>query len=158
MSKVVLVRQETSPEDVHGMAVAEGILTSRGGLVSHAAVVARGWGKPAVCGAESLDIGADSFTTNDGTVVREGDVISVDGTTGRVYLGEVPLAEGESAGGVRGDPRRGPTRSVRGTWASGPTPTPARTRLAPGSSAPRASACAAPSTCSWAIGCRSCGA
>ena len=59
--QVVLVRQETSPEDVHGMAVAEGILTSRGGLVSHAAVVARGWGKPAVCGAESLDIGADTL-------------------------------------------------------------------------------------------------
>ncbi|MCU0267891.1 MAG: pyruvate, phosphate dikinase [Acidimicrobiales bacterium] len=92
--KVILVRQETSPEDVHGMAVAEAILTSRGGLVSHAAVVARGWGKPAVCGAESLEIGADSFTTADGTLVREGDMISVDGSTGKVYLGEVPLAEG----------------------------------------------------------------
>jgi pyruvate,orthophosphate dikinase len=91
--RVVLVRQETSPEDVHGMAVAEGILTSRGGLVSHAAVVARGWGKPAVCGAESLDIGADSFTTADGTIVEEGDVISIDGSTGRIHLGEVKLAE-----------------------------------------------------------------
>jgi pyruvate,orthophosphate dikinase len=91
--RVVLVRQETSPEDVHGMAVAEGILTSRGGLVSHAAVVARGWGKPAVCGAESLDIGPDSFTTADGTVVREGEVISIDGSTGRIHLGEVKLAE-----------------------------------------------------------------
>jgi len=92
--KVILVRQETSPEDVHGMAVAEAILTSRGGLVSHAAVVARGWGKPAVCGAESLTIGASSFTTADGTVVHEGDVISVDGSTGKIYLGEVALAEG----------------------------------------------------------------
>ncbi len=92
--QVVLVRQETSPEDVHGMAVAEGILTSRGGLVSHAAVVARGWGKPAVCGAESLDIGADTLTTNDGTVIREGEVISIDGSTGRIYVGEVKLAEG----------------------------------------------------------------
>ncbi len=92
--QVVLVRQETSPEDVHGMVVAEAILTSRGGLVSHAAVVARGWGKPAVCGAESLDIGASSFTTADGTVVNEGDVISIDGSTGKVYLGAVPLAEG----------------------------------------------------------------
>jgi pyruvate,orthophosphate dikinase len=92
--QVVLVRQETSPEDVHGMAVAEGILTSRGGLVSHAAVVARGWGKPAVCGAESLDIGADSLTTSDGTVIREGDVISIDGSSGRIYAGEVQLAEG----------------------------------------------------------------
>ncbi len=92
--KVILVRQETSPEDVHGMAVAEAILTSRGGLVSHAAVVARGWGKPAVCGAESLTIGADSFTSADGTVVHEGDMISVDGSTGKIYLGEVALAEG----------------------------------------------------------------
>ncbi len=93
--RVVLVRQETSPEDVHGMAVAEGILTSRGGLVSHAAVVARGWGKPAVCGAESLHIGADSFTTAEGTVVHEGEVISIDGTTGRVFLGEVSVVEGD---------------------------------------------------------------
>jgi pyruvate,orthophosphate dikinase len=92
--KVILVRQETSPEDVHGMAVAEAILTSRGGLVSHAAVVARGWGKPAVCGAESLTIGANSFTASDGTVVHEGDLISVDGSTGKIYLGEVALAEG----------------------------------------------------------------
>ena len=90
----VLVRQETSTEDVHGMAAADGILTSRGGLVSHAAVVARGWGKPAVCGAESLDIGPDSFSTADGTRVGEGEVISIDGSTGHVYAGEVHLAEG----------------------------------------------------------------
>jgi pyruvate, orthophosphate dikinase len=93
--EVVLVRPETSPEDVHGMAVAEGILTSHGGLVSHAAVVARGWGKPAVCGVEELHISSDSFTAADGTVVREGDVISIDGTTGHVYLGAVELSEGE---------------------------------------------------------------
>jgi len=111
--KVILVRQETSPEDVHGMAVSEAILTSRGGLVSHAAVVARGWGKPAVCGAESLQIGANSFTSADGTVVKEGDTISVDGSTGKIYLGAVALAEGsvppefttilEWADEVRGD-------------------------------------------------------
>jgi pyruvate,orthophosphate dikinase len=93
---VVLVRQETSPEDVHGMAVSEGVLTSRGGLVSHAAVVARGWGKPAVCGAESLVVEEASFTTAEGTVVREGEVISIDGSTGRVYLGAVTLAEGRA--------------------------------------------------------------
>lgn len=92
--KVVLVRQETSPEDIHGMAASQGVLTSRGGLVSHAAVVARGWGKPAVCGVESLDIGADSFVTADGTVIREGDVISIDGSTGNVFKGEVELSEG----------------------------------------------------------------
>jgi pyruvate,orthophosphate dikinase len=93
--KVILVRQETSPEDVHGMAVSEAILTSRGGLVSHAAVVARGWGKPAVVGAESLTIGPSSFTTADGTVIQQGEIISVDGSTGKVYRGEVAVAEGQ---------------------------------------------------------------
>jgi pyruvate,orthophosphate dikinase len=92
--KVVLVRSETSPEDVHGMIVAEGILTSRGGLVSHAAVVARGWGKPAVVGAESVVISGDSFTAG-GVTVSRGEVISVDGSTGRVMLGEVPLSVAE---------------------------------------------------------------
>ncbi|HEY2430521.1 MAG TPA: pyruvate, phosphate dikinase [Acidimicrobiales bacterium] len=97
--KVILVRTETSPEDVHGMIVAEGILTSRGGLVSHAAVVARGWGKPAVVGAESVRIADDTFsvTAADGskTVVKKGDVISIDGTTGQVVLGEVALQAAE---------------------------------------------------------------
>ncbi|MBW3556907.1 MAG: pyruvate, phosphate dikinase, partial [Actinobacteria bacterium] len=88
--KVVLVRSETSPEDVHGMIVAEGILTARGGLVSHAAVVARGWGKPAVVGAEAIRISGKSFTAG-GTTVLEGDAISVNGTTGEVVLGEVEL-------------------------------------------------------------------
>jgi pyruvate,orthophosphate dikinase len=92
---VILVRNETSPEDVHGMAAAEGILTARGGLVSHAAVVARGWGKPAVCGAEAVRISGDSFTVGDVTV-RAGDVISIDGTTGEVVLGEVGLVSGET--------------------------------------------------------------
>jgi pyruvate,orthophosphate dikinase len=89
--KVVLVRTETSPEDVHGMQAAEGVLTARGGLVSHAAVVARGWGIPAVVGAEAVHIDGDSFTAGDVTV-HEGDVISLDGTTGQVVLGEVELA------------------------------------------------------------------
>jgi pyruvate,orthophosphate dikinase len=92
--RVVLVRQETSPEDVHGMAIAEGILTSRGGLASHAAVVARGWGKPAVCGAEAIEVHADHFTIGP-VVVREGDVISLDGATGEVFLGEVDLKVGD---------------------------------------------------------------
>ena len=92
--RVVLVRGETSPDDVHGIAAADGVLTSRGGLVSHAAVVARGWGKPAVCGAEALTVGPDSFTAADGTVVAEGDWLSIDGSTGRVYGGELSLVEG----------------------------------------------------------------
>ena len=87
---VILVRSETSPEDVHGMMVAKGILTSRGGLVSHAAVVARGWGTPAIVGADSVQIDGKSFKVGD-VVVREGDVISLDGTTGEVMVGEMQL-------------------------------------------------------------------
>jgi pyruvate,orthophosphate dikinase len=95
--KVVLVRTETSPEDVHGMLAAEGILTARGGLVSHAAVVARGWGKPAVVGAEALRIDyADKSFSVGGTVVRQGDVISIDGSTGNVVLGAVQLTAAEA--------------------------------------------------------------
>ncbi len=92
--KVILVRSETSPEDVHGMMVAEGILTSRGGLVSHAAVVARGWGTPAVVGAEAVRIRGKSFTAGD-AVVNEGDYISIDGSSGEVVLGEMKLTAAE---------------------------------------------------------------
>jgi pyruvate,orthophosphate dikinase len=96
---VVLVRRETNPDDLHGMIAARGILTSHGGKTSHAAVVARGMGKPAVCGAEALKIDhAKRQFTVDGTRVREGDVISIDGTTGRVVLGEVSLVEPKLSG------------------------------------------------------------
>ncbi len=88
--KVILVRNETSPEDVHGMLAAEGILTARGGLVSHAAVVARGWGKPAVVGAEVLRIADRSVTVGDVTL-QEGDWVSLDGGAGIVVAGQVPL-------------------------------------------------------------------
>jgi pyruvate,orthophosphate dikinase len=87
---VILVRAETSPEDVHGMMVAKGILTSRGGLVSHAAVVARGWGTPAIVGADAVKISGNSFTVN-GVTVKEGDWLSLDGTTGEVMLGQLAL-------------------------------------------------------------------
>ena len=87
---VILVCQETSPEDVHAMATAAGILTSRGGLASHAAVVARGWGTPAVCGAEELELAEDHFVVN-GLRVDEGDVISLDGSTGEVILGALEM-------------------------------------------------------------------
>ncbi len=90
--QVILVRSETSPEDVHGMMVSEGILTARGGLVSHAAVVARGWGTPAVVGAEAIKIEGKRFTVGD-VIVHEGDVISLDGTTGEVVLGKVTLVD-----------------------------------------------------------------
>jgi pyruvate,orthophosphate dikinase len=92
--KVILVRSETSPEDVHGMLAAEGILTARGGLVSHAAVVARGWGKPAVVGAEAVRIVGKEFRVGD-TVVKEGDVISLDGGSGVVVVGAVETTAAE---------------------------------------------------------------
>jgi pyruvate, orthophosphate dikinase len=91
---VILVRRETNPDDLHGMIASKGILTSHGGKTSHAAVVARGMGKPAVCGADALKIdhGRGEFSV-DGARVKQGDVISIDGTTGRVVLGEVDLVE-----------------------------------------------------------------
>ena len=89
---VILVRRETNPDDLPGMIAAQGILTSRGGKTSHAAVVARGMGKTCVCGAESLEVDVhEGRFTVDGHVVSEGDVISVDGTTGRVYRGAVAV-------------------------------------------------------------------
>ena len=92
--KVILVRRETSPDDLVGMVAAEGILTSRGGKTSHAAVVARGMGKTAVCGTESISVDEKKlqFTVGD-HVVREGEVISIDGSTGCVYLGEISVTQ-----------------------------------------------------------------
>ncbi|RSN71182.1 pyruvate, phosphate dikinase [Actinomadura sp. WAC 06369] len=92
---VILVRRETNPDDLAGMMAAQGVLTSRGGKTSHAAVVARGMGKTCVCGAEELDVDvkAGRFTAPDGTTVAEGDVISIDGSSGDVYLGEVPVED-----------------------------------------------------------------
>ncbi|MFE6891771.1 pyruvate, phosphate dikinase [Streptomyces sp. NPDC057694] len=90
--KVILIRRETNPDDLDGMIAAEGILTSRGGKTSHAAVVARGMGKTCVCGAEDLEVDTKRrrMTVGD-VVVEEGDVVSIDGSSGKVYLGEVPV-------------------------------------------------------------------
>ncbi|MGI6308293.1 MAG: pyruvate, phosphate dikinase [Dethiobacteria bacterium] len=90
--KVVLVRSETTPDDIHGIVAAEGVLTSRGGMTSHAAVVARGMGKPCISGCEAIKIDpqAGSFQVGE-QIIREGETISIDGTTGHVYSGEVPL-------------------------------------------------------------------
>ena len=92
---VILVRKETNPDDLRGMVAAQGILTSRGGKTSHAAVVARGMGRTCVCGAESLDVdvAAKEFRVRDGDVVREGDVISIDGSTGEIFAGAVPVSD-----------------------------------------------------------------
>jgi pyruvate,orthophosphate dikinase len=92
--KVVLVRQETSPDDFHGMVAAQAIVTARGGMTSHAAVVARGMGKSCVCGASvlNIDYGQQQFSVN-GSVVPKGEWITVDGSTGRVFLGKVPTIQ-----------------------------------------------------------------
>jgi pyruvate,orthophosphate dikinase len=100
--QVILVRRETNPDDLPGMIAAQGILTSRGGKTSHAAVVARGMGKTCVCGADQIEVGGDQFTVG-GQTVHEGDVISIDGTTGRVYLGEVPVRPSEVVQYFEGD-------------------------------------------------------
>ncbi|AXK34539.1 pyruvate, phosphate dikinase [Streptomyces armeniacus] len=91
--QVILIRRETNPDDLDGMLAAEGILTSRGGKTSHAAVVARGMGKTCVCGAEELEVDTKRrrMTAPGGTVVEEGDTVSIDGSSGKVYLGEVPV-------------------------------------------------------------------
>ena len=92
--QVILIRRETNPDDLGGMIAAQGILTSRGGKTSHAAVVARGMGKTCVCGAEELDVDtkARRFTAPGGVTVEEGDLLSIDGSTGAIYLGQVPVA------------------------------------------------------------------
>ena len=101
----ILVRRETNPDDLPGIVAAKGILTSRGGKTSHAAVVARGMGKTCVCGAETIDVDVDARSFRiDGVVVNEGDLISIDGTTGEVYLGEVPVHPSAVARYVDGDP------------------------------------------------------
>lgn len=92
---VVLIRPETSPEDVPGMSVSEGVLTATGGLVSHAAVVARGWGIPAVVGVETLIVDEDGARTADGTTtIAPGDEVTLDGTTGELWLGAVSTGDG----------------------------------------------------------------
>jgi pyruvate,orthophosphate dikinase len=92
--KVILVRRETTPDDYHGMIASQGILTSAGGTNSHAAVVARGEGIPAVCGADAIkiDVATRSFSAN-GTTVKEGEVVTIDGFTGDVFVGELPLED-----------------------------------------------------------------
>ncbi len=92
---VILVRRETTPDDLRGIVAARGVLTSRGGKTSHAAVVARGMGRTCVCGADSLevDLKQKRFTTADGVVVSEGDVLSIDGTTGEIFIGAVPTMD-----------------------------------------------------------------
>ena len=97
--RVILVRDETNPDDVHGMMAAQGVLTARGGKTSHAAVVARGFGIPCVAGAEELDVNThDKVFSVGGVTVREGDSITLDGSTGNIYLGELEVIAPEVSG------------------------------------------------------------
>lgn len=134
--RVILVRNETSPDDVHGMQAAEGILTARGGLVSHAAVVARGWGIPAVVGAEAVHIADGAFRVGSITV-SEGETLSLDGSTGAVVVGEVELTSGEPPDELRillgwadrirhGDNPSGARLAVRANADTGPDAAAAR--------------------------------
>jgi pyruvate,orthophosphate dikinase len=99
MQDTILVRVETSPEDIHGMHAAKGILTSRGGMTSHAAVVARGMGRPCVSGSSEIDINYEAKTFKTSSVeVKEGDIITIDGSSGRIISGEVPTVKPEISG------------------------------------------------------------
>ena len=103
--RVILVRRETNPDDLQGMVAAQGILTSRGGKTSHAAVVARGMGKTCVCGAEMIQVNPHTRTfTVDGVTIKEGEIISIDGTSGQVYEGEVPVQASTVVRYFEGDP------------------------------------------------------
>ena len=168
--KVILVRRETNPDDLDGMIAAEGILTSRGGKTSHAAVVARGMGKTCVCGAEELEVDTKRrrMTVPGGHVVEEGDLISIDGSSpARSTSARSRSSRRRSWSTSRAGCTRAPTtptswsRPCTGSWPSptgsaacgcAPTRTTPRTRCAPAASARRASACAVPSTCSSATG------
>ncbi len=97
--KVILIRVETAPEDFHGMVAAQAILTARGGMTSHAAVVARGMGKPCVAGAGDLRISyADQSVTVNGTIIKKGEWVTLDGSTGEVFAGKMPTVEPEMSG------------------------------------------------------------
>jgi len=99
MQDTILVRVETSPEDIHGMHAAKGILTARGGMTSHAAVVARGMGRPCVSGSSEIDINYETKTFKTSSIeVKEGDIVTIDGSTGRIILGDVPTIKPEISG------------------------------------------------------------
>ncbi|HXZ99668.1 MAG TPA: pyruvate, phosphate dikinase [Candidatus Binatia bacterium] len=121
--KVIMVRIETNPDDVHGMIAAQGVLTSRGGRTSHAAVVARGMGKPCVAGAESVlvDLEKRQFTAG-GKTVREGDEFTIDGTTGRVIAGRVPMIAPELSGDLEELLRWADSFRRLQVWANGDYP------------------------------------
>ena len=144
---MILVRVETSPEDIHGMHAAEGILTTRGGMTSHAAVVARGMGKPCVSGAGTIRVDYANKTMTAGSqTFKQGDLITVDGSTGQVLAGKVEMIEPQLSGEFA--TLIGWADKVRRLGVRANADTPADAQAPPSASAPKASGCAAPSTCS----------
>jgi len=142
---VILVRPETTPDDIHGLAKAKGVLTVRGGMTSHAAVVARGMGKPCVSGCEDISIEGDHFIVN-GFVVKEGDILTIDGGTGEVIVGEVPMVEPEMSDEFAEILDWSDEASNLGVRANADTPEDARRAVEFGH---RASAYVEQNTCSW---------
>ncbi|HET7404880.1 MAG TPA: pyruvate, phosphate dikinase, partial [Candidatus Bathyarchaeia archaeon] len=122
--KVILVRPETTPEDIRGIIHAQGILTIRGGMTSHAAVVARGMGKAAVVGCSSIKLDAENgyFKTPDGLIVKRGELITVDGSTGEVLLGDVPTIEPELTSEFKTILQWADSSRRLGVWANADTP------------------------------------
>ena len=125
--KIILVRPETTPDDIHGLFAAQGVVTAHGGMTSHAAVVARGLGKPCVSGAESIkiDFASGTFTVN-GTVVKKNDFITIDGTKGEVILGKVDLVEPQFDEDFSELLRMADRISTLEVWANADTPEDAR--------------------------------
>ena len=123
LGPVILVRPETIPDDIQGIAAADGVLTARGGLSSHAAIVTRAMGKPCVCGAEDaqVDVAQGKLTVGK-TVVNRGDVITIDGSGGNVYLGELPMIEGEPTPELMELLSWGDDIRRLGVWANADTP------------------------------------
>jgi len=126
--KVILVRPETTPEDIHGIIRAQGLLTARGGMTSHAAVVARGMGKAAVVGCSSIKLDPDNgfFKTADGLIVKRGELITIDGSTGEVLLGNVPMIEPELTDDFRTLLSWADKSRRLGVWANADNPEAAR--------------------------------
>ena len=119
---VILVRRETAPEDIHGMIASQGVLTQRGGKTCHAAVVARGMGKPAVVGAETLLV-QDSVARAGDIMINEGDIITIDGGTGEVILGTAPLVDAEISSDLEQFLKLADKFRKTGVWANADTPT-----------------------------------
>ena len=148
---VILVRPETKPDDIHGIAAAVGVVTCRGGATSHAAVVTRGLGKPCIVGCEALTVDLERLTlTADGHTVHEGENISIDGTSGKVFFGTLETVRPTLDKLVEATELLS-WADQSGVWGFGPTRTPQEMPPKPSPWVRKGSACAALSTCSWTL-------